>query len=83
MVSAEVEGLHELWGGYLGFDLKLSIEVDLCEVFFADDGGMVPLPTSGGSFPSKIFSTTTEDEVALGVEAEKIRQCLGRDCGRG
>ena len=38
MVSAEVEGLDELWGGYLGFDLKLSIEVDLCDVVFADDG---------------------------------------------
>ena len=67
MASAEVEGLDWLQGGCLAFDLELAIEVDACDVVFADDGGMVPLPASGGGFSRKSFHATTEDELAFGV----------------
>ena len=70
MASAEVEGLDGLQGGYLGFDLELAIEVDACDVVFADEGGMVLLPASGGGFSRKSSHATTEDELACGVEAE-------------
>ena len=70
MVSAEVEGLDGLWGGYLGFDLKFAIEVNAGGVTVADEGGVVPSPARGNGFAGAGFLAATIDELALGVEAE-------------
>ena len=72
MAAAEEKRLDGQWRGNLGFDLKFAVEVDSGGVAITNEGSVVPGPAWSNGLAGEDFFAATEDELALGVEAERF-----------